>query len=533
MSQPKGLGAWRQHARFAVGYPRYVRERIDIEGARAEIRRRRESRGDNLVAWVREAVFGLGRTPYAALLRWAGCELGDFEALVRREGVEGALESLRASGVWVAYEEFKGRRPIQRGSQRLEVRPGDFDNPLLGGVYSASSGGSTGPGTRVMIDLDYLRSRAVNQLVSEYVKGYVGLPTASWSGVLPGVCLTGTLTRMHFGGVPERWFSPVTFRDTGAPLAMRLAHHYTIAMARLLGVRLPRPEIVRIEEVRRVADWVAERGRSGERVVMRASVSRSVRIARAAREAGYDFSNVVLKGGGEPPTPAKVAEIRAVGAEFDTSYAFTEVGPVGAGCRNPVGVNDVHFYDDRLALIQHGRDVGDAEVDAFLFTSLIDVAPKLLLNVESDDYGIVERRSCGCPLEAEGYGLHVRDIRSFSKLTSGGMTLIGSEALRLLEEVLPRRFGASATDFQLREREEAGDTRLDLVASPRVDGSDEEILQAFREGLRRGDTAAALAQAFWTQSNSVQVVREEPRWTGRGKLLPLDLASRPSRAAPE
>ena len=185
----------------------------------------------------------------------------------------------------------------------------------------------------------------------------------------------------------------------------------------------------------------------------------------------------------------------------------------------------MHFWEDRLALIQHERPVGDTAVPAFLFTSLLDVAPKLLLNVESDDYGVVERRSCGCPLEGEGLGRHVRDIRSFSKLTSGGMTLVGSEALRLLEEILPARFGASALDFQLQEREENGETRICLVASPRVAGSDAEIAQTFLDGLRDGTPAASLAGAVWTQSGSLHVLREEPRWTRRGKLLPLDLAA--------
>ncbi len=517
------IGAWRQHLRFAVGFPAYVRERINLEQARAEIRRRLEHREDHLVAWVRKVVFELGKTPYAKLFRWAGCDGDDFERLVRSEGVEDALERLRRDGIWVTYEEFKGRRAIERGSQRLETRPGDFDNPLLGGAYTATSGGSTGPGTRVMIDLDYLRSRAVNQLVAEHAKGHLGRPSATWSGVLPDVGLTALLTRLPFDVVAERWFSPVSFADTGAPLAMRLAHHYTLAVARSLGVFVPRPELVPVHQAHRIADWLAQRRRGAERVILRSPVSRLVRVAAAAKQAGHDLAGVTMSGGGEPPTPAKVAEIRSSGADFDTGYAFTEVGPVGTGCTRPAGVNDIHFYEDRLALIQHERPIADTTVSAFLFTSLLDVAPKLLLNVESDDYGVLERRHCGCPIEAEGYTRHIRDIRSFSKLTGGGMTLVGSEALRLLEEVLPGRFGASTLDFQLQERELDGETHVCLVASPRVSGSDAEILDAFRAGLRAGTPAAALAGAVWTQSNSLRVLRAEPQWTRRGKLLPLDL----------
>ncbi len=525
------LGTWRRHLRFASGYPRYLREKITLEQARAEIRRRRDRREANLIGWVKRIVFELGRTPYLALFQMAGCEAGDFESLVLRDGVDAALETLRRSGVWVAYEEFKGRRPMNRGSVTIATKPGAFDNPLLGGGYEVSSGGSTGPGTRVMIDLDYLRSRAVTQLVEEASKGRLGLPWACWVGVLPDAGLTMLLSRPLFDGLPERWFSPVSFSDTGAPLSMRLAHHVAVGVARWLGEPFPRPEVVPIDQAHRIAAWLHERSRGRETVILQAAISRQVRVATAAREAGFDFSKVVLRGGAEPPTDAKVAEIRRSGASFDTNYAFTEAGPVGTGCMNPASVNDLHFFDDRLALIQHDRPVGDTTVPAFLFTSLLDVAPKLLLNVESDDYGVVEDRRCGCGVEAEGFGRHIRDIRSFSKLTGGGMTLVGGEALRLIEEALPRRFSASPLDFQLREEEEQGRTRVLLVVSPAVRATDGELLEAFKEGLRRGSPAASLAQAIWGQSGALSVVREEPRWTRRGKLLPLDLANR--HAPPE
>ena len=44
----------------------------------------------------------------------------------------------------------------------------------------------------------------------------------------------------------------------------------------------------------------------------------------------------------------------------------------------------------------------DITVDGFCFTTLLPTAPKLLLNAEIDDYGVVETRSCGCPLESYG-----------------------------------------------------------------------------------------------------------------------------------
>ena len=54
-------------------------------------------------------------------------------------------------------------------------------------------------------------------------------------------------------------------------------------------------------------------------------------------------------------------------------------------------------------------------------------------------------------------------------MTGEGMTLIGTDMVRILEEDLPRRFGGSPLDYQLMEEEdERGFTRLSLVVSPDV-----------------------------------------------------------------
>ena len=63
-------------------------------------------------------------------------------------------------------------------------------------------------------------------------------------------------------------------------------------------------------------------------------------------------------------------------------------------------------------------------------TSLLPATPKIMLNVQLDDYGLIEERHCGCPLESFGYTTHLRQIRSYSKLTGAGVTLIGTEMVR-------------------------------------------------------------------------------------------------------
>jgi hypothetical protein len=196
----------------------------------------------------------------------------------------------------------------------------------------------------------------------------------------------------------------------------------------------------------------------------------------------------------------------------------------------PCDDNDLHFFKDILALIQHPRPVpnSDMTVDAFNFTTLLPTAPILMLNVESDDYGIVETRSCGCSLEKYGLTDHLRHIRSFGKLTSEGVTLVGSEMVRILEEVLPARFGGSPLDYQLIEEEDdKGLTRINLVISPKIVIADEAtVIKAVHEALARSSVAADLAQAHWSQAETFRVKRMEPVWTARGKLMPF----RPARA---
>jgi hypothetical protein len=52
-----------------------------------------------------------------------------------------------------------------------------------------------------------------------------------------------------------------------------------------------------------------------------------------------------------------------------------------------------------------------------------------------------------------GWTTHLRDIRSQEKLTAGGMTFLDTDLIRVLEEVLPARFGGAPTDYQLVEEE--------------------------------------------------------------------------------
>ena len=517
-------------ARFARGLPAFLRQRITLEDAERALQRRVVERAPNFLAMLDAGVFRNPQSPYRRMLQLARCEPGDLRNMVLRDGVEATLGALHDSGVYVTFEEFKGRAPIVRQGEVIPLGPHDFDNPDFKRYYQMSTGGSTGKGRRVLMDLEHMQDRLPMQIVADSIHGFLDLPTALWFEIPPGNGLNSTLMRVPYGNAPERWFTPVW---SEVPLRFRLATQASLLVARSAGIRVPSPEYLPLERADVIARWAGETLAKHGRCAIRGHVSKMLRVALAARELGIDLTGAIISGGGEPPTPGKVQAITATGARFIANYHFTEVGAVGLRCMNPSDPNDQHLLLDHLALVSVPRDVPrfGITVNSFCFTTLLPSAPKLMLNVEIDDYGVVEQRSCGCRWDAFGFHTHMRDIRSYRKLTGEGVTLIGSDMERILEEVLPARFGGTPIDYQLAEEEdEKGFTRLTLLVSPRVSITDESaVVATVLAALQKGDAGAGISGAIWQQAGSLRVRREEPHSTSRGKLMPLHVQSRPDK----
>jgi hypothetical protein len=528
------IGEMRTYARFLRGLPAFLRDRITLEQARETVRRRQAEREDSFLRLLRRGIFGYPSSPYRPLLDLAGCELGDVERMLRRDGLETTLLALRKAGVYVTFEEFKGREPIVRGGKTFLVRPHDFDNPYLCPAYYTHTGGTTGAGTRVPMDLDLLADQAAYLVLSRDSHGVLGAPSGYWVHGLPAASdLSSVLRLMRTGGELDRWWSPLAASDMRPSLKNRAAMWGIVAVSTLCGRPVPQPEPLPLDRAEVVARWAAEALQREGRVVVGGYVSGAVRVCVAAREAGLDLAGAVFLVGGEPPTPAKVAQIHAIGARHLPAYVISEIGTVGLGCADPADDNDLHFFHDGLALIQHPRQVpgSDITVDAFHLTTLLPSAAKLMLNVQSDDYGTVERRECGCGLGACGFTTHLRHVRSFRKLTGEGATLVGSDMVRILEEVLPARFGGTPLDYQLLEEEDAeGFSRLSLLINPRVGALDDAaVVEVVLKELRRSGTAASMAASVWKQACTLRVRRREPVPTRVGKLMPLHIARQARR----
>ena len=522
-------------ARFPFAVRRFLKHRITLDDAKRIVRERMEQRGANLLLAVTRGVYHNPSSPYLALLKHAGCELGDFRDLVTRKGVDPALRQLREAGVYVTYEEFKGRKPIERPGLTLPTRATDFDNPQARRDLRGRTSGSTGAAVKFAIDLDYIAARASQRLLALAAHGLIGVPSAYWRGILPdrtiGQLLAGALTDT----LPMRWFSPIGLRDSGSWLMYRAGSYYLIACMRAAGIPIPWPEYVPMERALTIAQFAASTARAHGRVLMRGGTSRAVRVAIAAREAGLDLTGVTFMGAGEPATDGKVRQIEHVGARFVSNYGMSDAGLPGPGCAKPIGVSDYHLMTDTLALFPypHRVEAFGVTVPAFVITTLLPSSPKVLLNLETDDFGIVEERHCGCELESYGYTTHLREVRGYSKLTGEGVTLIGDDMIHILETTLPARFGGTSFDYQLVEEEdEQGLTRLFVTVSPRVALQDERaVIDCVLDGLRRASPATDAARLKWQNAQTLRVRRGEPVWTGR-KFLPLYMPGRYRASSP-
>jgi hypothetical protein len=521
------LGDVTTFARYARGLRRFLGHPLTPLECRRMVADQLSAREASFLRVLERAVFASPRSPYRRLLEHAGIELGDIARAVRQDGIEATLETLYAKGVYVTLEQFKGRRAIERPGLSLPVRPGDFDNPLLARHFEVTTGGSRGAGRRVMVDLDLLTHEAAYHAIFSDAFGLGGRPEALWFPPPPAVAGIKQLLRRARAGAPAvRWFAQSKLalrRGTARYVAFTWC---AIGASRLLGRPLPAPEHVPPERAFVVAEWLAGQRRQGTPAVLAAGPSSVVRVCTAAGERGLDISGTFFRTAGEPYTPAKARIVAGAGCSAGSCYSMAEIGSLGMGCATPAAVDDVHLLTDKMAVIQRERAVGPGgmTVGALFYTTLLPSCPKLMLNVESDDYGVVAERPCGCPFGELGFRQHLHGIRSYDKLTSEAMSFLGSELIALVEEVLPARFGGSATDYQLVEEEVEGLPKIDVVVSLRIGAVDErQVVEAVLEALGSDRPAHRMMAELWRGAGALRVVRREPYTTGAAKVLPLHI----------
>jgi len=473
---------------------------------------------------VARTVYANPENPYHKMLRLAQCEYPDLERAVRRNGLEATLEELLRAGVYLAHDELKEKAPIVRSGELISVSERGYDNPLVTAEMETRSSGSRSKGTRTrhsistQIYWEQYHSLLAQELGIQHDAFVALLP------ILPSVAgLTVSLRGSHFDWHVERWYAVGgNLRHSGHYRAVTRA---MILIGKMAGARCRFPTYLPENDFSPVAEYIARKKVAGKKCCVGGFVSAAVRVAAAARERGLDISGTVFSVGGEALTPAKRATIEAVGCEVYPFYAIVEIGPVGYACRRMKTGNCVHLFEDLVATISRRKlaPLSETEVNSLLFTTLTPFASRVLINAEMDDSGIVEKIDCGCLFSQVGYGRQIRDIASYGKLTGQGMTIAGTDVVRVLEEDMPRRLGGGPGDYQLVEEEGGAQTMVTLRVSPRVGRlKPDEVRGCFLEELTR-HFGGTLAARTWRHAEGVKVMIAEPLTTSTGKVLSLHL----------
>jgi hypothetical protein len=517
---------FREFLRYARRLKTFVREILTPTEARARIEQQLHSRGETFLNVLEHAVYGNPHSPYRPLLESAGVELGDVARLVQTDGLEPTLGRLYDAGVYVTLDEFKGRVPLERSGASLPPSHRMFDNPLLTSHFQIASGGSRGPRRRLTTDLDLLDYEAASHLLFLETFDLGRRPFALWRVHPPSASgVTNSLRHVKCGHSVAAWFTPYRAPRNLEALKFAFFTSYTVRVGRLLGARLQLPEYCSPDDAAHVARWLAARTREGKPAFCDMQAGLGVRTCQAAKAEGLDISGTFFRFGGEPFTEGKAAVVRETGSRAVCHYTMGETGRFAVACGDPATFDDMHFLSDKLAVLQRDRNVGDgATVGAFHFTSLLPSSPKVSINVESDDYGQLDDRRCGCPLGEVGLTTHVRGVRSYEKLTSEGNHFLGSDLIALVDRVLPERFGGDPGDYQLVEEEVDGLPKVSVVARPALGELDESRVVAAVLDHLRSERRNRLMTDLWRDAHTLRVVRREPYMTSAGKILPLHIS---------
>ena len=501
--------------RKELGRPQPVHKAVALVAHRFETRERR------FLQFASEAFYGSGANPVQRLLEHCGCAFGDCEELVQREGLEGALVSLAISGVYFRHDEYKGTVPVRRGSLEFQCSTDDFRNPLARLQVKASSSGSRGAGTPVLIDMAYVKAGGISCAASMAARGGEHWRHSVWEVISAGSRFR-LLKYSSFGTGPVRWFTQLHPQDASVNALTRWSDRALRWSGRLQGIRLPPPEYAPLENPLPVVRWLRDVLDCGEIPHLLCYPSAAVRLSEAARSAGVPLDGAQITVGGEPATRNRLRSIRQSGIQVTPRYGSMETGPVGYGCQSPQAVDEVHVQRDMFGLVQV-PSLTTLPDDALLITGLHTAMPFLFLNMSMGDAGQLNRRNCGCPMCHFPDPVKLSGIYSFEKLTAGGMTFSADSIIPILEDTLPARFGGGTADYQLVESEkDDGQAELRILVHPRVGKIDEqELIHLFLSSLGASNAVNRITEAYWRQSGMVSVGRTAPIPTRTAKTLHL------------
>ncbi|MCW5977703.1 MAG: hypothetical protein KIT09_06480 [Bryobacteraceae bacterium] len=505
-------------ARMATGLRPFARSFLCPAECRRRVLERMRTRETRFVEILHRALRSSPNNPYRRLLGCAGAEEGDVRSVALKDGLEAALEKLHQAGVFITWEEFKGRAPARRGGQTFQFQESQFDNPLTRIHFVGSSGGSSGQPVRVKVDLEFQAESAANWGVWFDEQGWAGRPLVFWTPTHTGLA-NRYLMCAKIGYRYVKWFAMADMRTPMDRLRSGAVHWLS-----QLVLGFPPAEPADLEHADRVLAYLAGMVEQGEKPLINTSPSAAARLCQRAVELGRPLEGASFLLGAEPVTPERRASMEASGARCCPTYGTSETGWVGAQFEGAQEHDEVHVFRDSYAVLPralHGD--GAAGPRAILFTSLVRAAPKVLINVELGDSAYLQRVDGTRPARAFGYDLTLHTIRSFRKLTAFGVTLAVADLYPILESELPSRFGGQVGDYQLVETQDGnGESSLELRVDPRLGKLNEA---AITEALFRAISEKRSYYGFMTEmirtAGALKVERKPPECTAAGKALPV------------
>ena len=499
-----------------------LKKTIEPDQARAIIRQRLEQREDDFIEIAKKCIYAQPQSPYLRLLKHAGCEYGDFESLIHKEGLEGALHNLFRQGVYLTSKEFRGDCETVRGNTRIVVTPKKLQNPFAKRHIPIRSSGSRSHGTQIVRSLDFIHDTTIYLvLYLEARQNSARSELATWS--VPGaVILSSFIKFILAGSPPSHWFSQLDAKAHELSIRYRLSTHVLEWGGTLAGIPIPHPEYVSLDDPSPIIQWMTDCLQREQTPHLFTYTSAAVRLAQCALKADIDLQGVQITMSGEPTTPARLESIKRSGVNALPAMGCVEVGHIGYGCLTPEAPDDMHLLKDLHAVIQPGEsnDSPDLRTHALLFSTLRLSSPLILLNVSLGDEAKLKRRPCGCFQGELGMNTHIQYVRSFEKLTSGGMAFLDTEIIHVIEDELPKMFGGGPTDYQLLEDErDDGKPQLRLIIHPRVGSLDlDKVKEIFLQKIASGSGAEKLTSLVWQNAEMVTVERGTPKTTSTGKI---------------
>jgi hypothetical protein len=513
--------------RFAQGLRRILSDesRPTLEQARAELRQALDERESRFLSTLDLNVWEAPESPHKKLLSHAGIKRGDLEYLVTKNGVEGALETLRDEGVYVSYEEYQGTQPAIRGSASFQFTPLEFANRRIVADLMGSSSATRSEGAAVKLTFSRLGKQLTIAPIQEQVWGTEReLPRAVWLPVLPSAAGLMWVIGSRAAGYPiERWFSQVDPR-TKTAFKKKAAIVFVPPLSRILRHPVPKPEYAPISDPLPVLDWCLDALGRSKRARLSTYSSSGARLAQVAWEKGLTLEGLILTATGEPLSAPKVEACRRVGIATTNTYGFIQLGSGGMNCPY-CAPEEFHVREDQVAVIPRRRARADGkEVSAFLWTGLDEDAPTVFLNTENDDYGEIriDSQPCACEFGLLGFRRRIANIRGMSKIVAGGVTLPGEVLEELVEVVLPKRFGGGPGDYQFVERDLGGQTSLVLRIDPRLGEVDEAAAISAVFSFLPSRPGGELASKVWASGYSLKIERHAVLPSKSGKLLAVE-----------